>query len=182
MSTTSGDDDLPDEDDLLGSGWDCSELLDNAAAEEAGFSMQFPSDAVDFGHPDPPRLAVHPVFCREAATTTTTPQPHGGGGGGVHSETDEQVVLVVSYTEHCVVAQALQSGSSSRASPVLVIGSLPIFDAKGTDETIHCLTIVARESLDFLDNDDNDHAATTMDTGAGSDATMADADSSLGEA
>ena len=62
------------------------------------------------------------------------------------------MVLVVSYTEHCVVAQALQT--SGRSSEVLVIGSLPVIEPKGVDETIHCLTTVARESLDFLEEND----------------------------
>lgn len=157
MSTTSDDDDLlramNDEDAAAGlTGWDCSAILDVAAAEEASFSMQYPTEAVDFGHPDPPRVQVFPVFGRSPIHAARNS----------NRQVQEDVVLVVSYTEHCVVTQALKNGSAGRSSEVLVIGSLPVIEDKGVSETIHCLTIVARESLDFL-NENDENAGGMMD-------------------
>ena len=158
--STSGDEDLHLEEEDVGGGWDCSDLLDQAAAEEAGFSMQYPSDVVDFGHPDPPHLQVFPVFTRTVFKKGSDHSPDKeNGDANEEREVEEEIVLVVAYTEHTVVAQALKNGSHpGLSSEILVVGSLPVFETKETDETISCLTIVARESLTFLDEADEETA------------------------
>lgn len=120
-------------------------------------AMQYPSDFVDFGHPDPPRVQVLPVFTRRSVMHNTDGDAP-GESETTNQEIQEDIVLVVCYTEHCVVAQALHNTGSTHtglSSEVLVIGSLPVIEPKGTDETIHCATVVARGSLDFLNADEN---------------------------
>ena len=158
MSTTSGDEDvLGQEDDVPTLGWECGTLLEAAAAEEANFSMQHPSEHVDFGHPDPPKLQIFPV----AALSMTL----SGNDAATPPDTPEEAVLAVAYTDHCVVAQVLTHGFACPSSEVLVVGNLPLLEVDDDDEdeepaneTIHCLTMVARESLAFLDKTDDTHS------------------------
>jgi hypothetical protein len=142
-------------------GWDCTTLLEAATAQEAGFAMQHPSPVNVFGHPDSPRLGVSCVFSRR----------HLPGADG--ASRDEEVVLAVAYTDHCVVAQTMASGRRLPAE-VLVIGSLPVLDSEpeedaeptGSNESITCLTMVTLESLDFLGESNRAPPTESMDKSA----------------
>jgi hypothetical protein len=162
QATRKQEDHLPprmeEENDDGAKGWDCSTLLDMVTTEETNFTMKHPSEHVDFGHPDPPKLQVRSVFVRRASSNLNSSNNTMKTDNERVNEQQpqEEIVLAIAHTEHCVVAQALQNNGrgGEGSSEALVLGSVPVLleeSEEVVEEKIHAVAIVERESLAFLD-------------------------------